>query len=116
MANQHYTLIRNFSFIVKQPSQAKCTVVTKDLLMTHESDSYEYADVLKSYFGSLFVSSSDPDFDSVMNLYNSPVSFDCISVESVEVNPYDLEWLSEEILNEFSNNYPDDEFYSVLFL
>jgi hypothetical protein len=115
MENQNFTVLKNFSFIVKQPNQSKCEVVTKDLIMTHESESYEYEKVLREFNGCLFVSSQDPDFDKVMALYNSPVSFDCVSVDSLDINPYMFDWLSREILQYFTTNYPHDKFYSVLF-
>lgn len=113
---QNVTVIKNFKFIVKTINDPKCRVVVKDLILTHKHDSYEYEKVLKEYNGCLFVSSQDPAFTKAMELYNSLLSFDCVSVDALDINPFTFDWLSNEILQDFRATYPQDDFYSVLFI
>ena len=113
---QNVTVIKNFKFIVKQINDSKCRMVVKDLILSHKLDSYEYEKVLKEYNGCLFVSKHDPDFDRAMELYKSPLSFDCVSVDALDINAYTFDWLANEILQDFKLTYPQDEFYSVLFI
>lgn len=112
MDTQNFTEFNRFNFIVKTPEESKCSVVSKQLILIHREER-DYREVLQEYNGSLFCSSSDTDFEEVLKLYNSPVSFDCIAIDRVDVNPYDLSWLQEELLEEFTKRFEDDEFFGL---
>jgi len=115
MITTNFTEFKNFNFIVKTPEEPKCQVVTKQILLLHREER-DYREVLSEYNGSLFCSSSDNDFEEVLKLYNSPVSFDCIAIDRVDVNPFELTWLQEELLEEFEKRFTDDEFYGLYFI
>lgn len=115
MSKHYYTSFNNFRFIVKTPNEAKCRILSKSIILTHEQQR-DYSEFIEEYNNSLFCSSTDENFEEVLKLYNSPVSFDCIAIDSIDVNAYDLKWLAEEMLDEFSKRFPDDIFYDLYFI
>jgi hypothetical protein len=115
MAQRHYTKFNDFTFIVKTPGESKCEIVVKDAVLSH-SNSYDYFDLFQEFNGALFCSSTDPNFESVVNLYNGPVSFECIAIDRHDVTYRSLEWLKEEMLKEFQKRFPQEEFYDLIFI
>lgn len=115
MITTNFTEFEKFNFIVKTPEESKCQVVSKRLILLHKEER-DYREAINEYNNSLFCSSADNDFEEVLKLYNSPVSFDCIAIDRVDVNPYELTWLQEELLEELTKNFEDDEFYGLYFI
>ncbi len=115
MQVKNFTQFKDFKFIVKKSGEAKCKIVTSDIVLTH-SDADDYSEFFDEFNGSLFCSSADPDFEKVLELYNSPVSFDCIAIDRIDVDYENLEWLESELLDELAKRYPNEEFYNILFL
>ena len=113
--NTHYTKFDDFAFIVKTPSESKCQVITKSVILTHSND-FDYYELFEEFNGSLFCSSVDPNFESIVNLYNGPISFECIAIDRDDVSHRSLEWLKEELLKELRERYPESEFYDLLFI
>jgi hypothetical protein len=115
MANKNFTHYKDFSFIVKKPGEAKCKLVSTDLVLTH-SETDDYSEFFDEFNGALFCSSTDNDFEKVLELYNSPVSFDCIAIDRIDVDYASLDWLEKELLDELGKRYENEYFYDILFL
>lgn len=118
MNQLNHTLIKDFTFIVKQPYDSKCAVIVKDIMLLHKSETYafDYESVISEFTGCLWASSSDPDFNKLMELYSGPIKFECIAIETPDINQYEFSWLSHEITEELKKQFPEDEIYGVLFL
>jgi hypothetical protein len=110
-----YTKFTDFAFIVKTPGESKCKVITKDLLLLH-SKYFDYYELFEEFNGALFCSSSDSDFDSLVSLYNGPISFECIAIDRSDVNSNSFEWLKDELLTELGNRYPEETFHDLIFI
>lgn len=115
MQDKTFTYYTGLTFIVKTPGLSKCKIITKDILLTHFTRG-PYHDFFDEYNNSLFCSSADNDFDEILKLYNSPVSFDCIAIDRVDVNSENLDWLAEEFLEELKSKYEEEEFYELFFI
>jgi len=115
MEQKNFTHYRDFSFIVKKSGDPKCRVVSTDLVLTH-SVMDDFSEFFDEFNGSLFCSSADPDFERVLDLYNSAVSFDCIAIDRIDVDYENLDWLSNELLDELKKKYQGEEFYDIIFL
>ena len=115
MAETYYTKVDDFAFIVKTPGESRCQVIAKDVVLTH-SDDFDYYQLFEEFNGSLFCSSSDPDFESIVHLYNGPISFECIAIDRDDVTYRSLNWLKEELLKELGERFPNTEFHELIFI
>lgn len=115
MQDKTFTLFKDFTFIVKSPGISKCKVIKKDLLLTHLTAT-SYHEFFDEYDGSLFCSSADNDFEEILKLYNSPVSFDCIAIDRIDVSSMNFDWLAEEFLDELRGKFEEEEFYELYFI
>lgn len=115
MAETYYTKFDDFAFIVKTPGESRCQVIAKDVVLTHSND-FDYYELFEEFKGSLFCSSADPDFESIVNLYNGRISFECIAIDRDDVTYRSFNWLKEELLKELKERFPQSEFYELLFV
>lgn len=120
MISRKYTKYDGFSFIVKTPGDSKCRVISTDIVLTHSND-IDYFELFEEFNGALFCSSADPDFESIVSLYNGPVSFECIAVDRDDISHRSLQWLKDELLKELRRRYTthdvgSDVFYDLIFI
>jgi hypothetical protein len=115
MAETYYTKFDDFAFIVKTPGESRCQVIAKDVVLTHSND-FDYYELFEEFNGSLFCSSADSNFESIVNLYNGPISFECIAIDRDDVTHRSLQWLKDELLKELQSRYPEEQFHELIFI